>query len=64
MNILPVAECIYEMHVAAEMCHDPELDLRIVGRKYYSSRTAWYEGFSYLLASLCPDRNILQIRLG
>ena len=26
-NILPVAECIYEMRVAAEMCHDPELDL-------------------------------------
>ena len=62
MYILSVAEGRYQVLVAAQMCHDPELDLRVVGRYDQSVRTARDEGFADLLSSFRADRDVLEVR--
>ena len=52
------------MLVAAEMGHEPELDLGVVGGHYDSVRSRRYEGFPDLLSPLRADRNVLQVRVG
>ena len=64
MYILPVPEGIYKVGVTAQMGHDTKLDLRIVRRHYHSAWPAGHKGLPYLLAPLCADRDILEIRLG
>ena len=64
MYILTFLEGIDKVRVAAQMCHDAELDLRVVGRYDDPVGTARHEGLADLLAPFRTDRYVLQVWLG
>ena len=50
--------------VAREVGHDPHLDLRVVGGEKGLEPLAVLERRADLAADLCPDRDVLQVRVG
>ena len=49
MDVVPETEVLNQSFVAAQMCHDAQLNLRIVGREELLTR-GWHKGFANLLA--------------
>ena len=63
MDIVPVAEGLDQMLVAAEVRHDAELDLRVVRGDDDALRRARNEGLADLLAAFGADGDVLQVRV-
>ena len=64
MHVLSVAEGLHQVGVAAQMGHDSQLYLGVIGRYDNSLRRARHEGFSNLLAALRADGDVLQVGVG
>ena len=64
MDIRSAAESFDHMLVVAEMRHDAQFDLRIVGREESTVRIVGNEGFTDFTSQCIPDRDILQVRVG
>ena len=64
MYVHPVAESLGEVGVTAQMGHDAQLDLGIVGTDNEAVRNARNKGFANLLSALRTHRNVLQVGIG
>ena len=62
MDIDTVPEGLQQMRVTAEVRHDPQFDLGIVGREDQSVRRRRDKGLANLHAAFGPDRDVLQVR--
>ena len=60
VNVVAFAERLYHVVVAAEVCHDAQLDLRIVGREEELSRLR-HEATAYLLAVFSAHGYVLEV---
>ena len=63
MHIHSAAECPCEMLIPTEMGHDSELNLGVVGREDESVIVLWNECLPDFLATLCPDWDVLKVRV-
>src|SRR5574344_2637400 len=64
MYIDAMSECIDEMFVAAQMRHQPQFNLGIIGRHHDTVRAACHESPADLLPLFSAHRNILEVRIG
>ena len=64
MDIHPVAEGFHQVLVLAEVRHDAEFDLRVVGRYDHPFRRPRNEGLADFLAALGADGDVLKVRVG
>lgn len=62
MNVITAEEGINHILVLAQMCHDTQFDLRVVGREELAS-VIGDEGFADFLAVLVTNGYILQVRI-
>ena len=60
VNVVAFSERLYHVVVAAEVCHDAQLDLRIVGREEELSRLR-HEATAYLLAVFSAHGYVLEV---
>ena len=61
MDVHPVTEGLQQVGVTAEVRHDPQFDLGIVGRQDQSIRRRRDESFADLHAPFGADRDVLQV---
>ena len=62
MNVFSGVEVLNHLLVAAEMRHDAQLDLRVVGREENAARLR-HKGFSDFATVVATHRNVLQVRI-
>ena len=62
MNVITAEEGINHILVLAQMCHDAQFDLRVVGREELAS-VIGDEGFADFLAVLVTNGYVLQVRI-
>ena len=62
MDVVPFAESLYHVRVAAQMGHDTQFDLGVVGREEF---TTWFRDKSLtdFFAFLVAYRDVLQVRV-
>ena len=60
MNVVTRAEGADEVLVLAEVCHDAQLNLRVVGREE-AAMFVGHEAAAYLFAIVASHRNVLQV---
>ena len=63
VDIHPFAEGRDQVLVAAEVGHDAQLNLRIVGRNDDTVRRTGHEGFADFAAAFGADGDVLQVRV-
>ena len=61
--VAALAEVVDQMFVAADVGHDAQLDLRVVGREEYAARFG-HKGFAYFAAVVAAHRYVLQVGIG
>ena len=64
VDVLALAESLAEVLVGAQVSHDPQFNLGIVGRYYHSVRSPRNKRFTYLLAALRANRDVLEVWVG
>ena len=64
MHVLSVAEGLRQVGVAAQMGHDSQLYLGVIGRYDNSVRGARHEGLADFLAAFRADGDVLQVGVG
>ena len=62
MDVLVALEGGHKVLVAAQVRHNAQLHLRIVGREEHTARLG-YERLAYLLALLLAYRYVLEVRV-
>ena len=64
MDIFTVTKCFEETWILRKMCKDSQFDLRVVRReKLPAVCEIGNERLSNLSAKLCPNRNVLYVRI-
>ena len=63
MNVLSFGKGAHQQRIFAKMRHQPQLDLRVIGRDEHISRRR-DEGRADLAAQFRLDGNVLQVRIG
>ena len=64
MHVHTAPERFSQMLVAAQMGHDSEFNLGVVRRENESVIVLRDESLPDLLSAFCPDRDVLEVRIG
>ena len=63
MYIFPMPECLYQLWGLAEVGHETQFYLRVIGGEKQIVIITCNKSFAYFPSFFCPDGNILKVRV-